>query len=346
MKFMSKIDLRSDTITKPSQTMREYMMQAEVGDDVFAEDPTVNRLREKVAELLGKETALFVPSGTQANQICLNANTQPGQEVIVDYNAHIFNYESGAGGMLSGIQLHPVIGENGFPSVEQIQEVIRPFDDHYPQTGLICLENTHNKAGGTIFPIEDIANISELVNQHNLRMHLDGARLWNASVATGIALSEYAKYFNSVSLCFSKGLGAPIGSIIVGSKEFIKKAHFYRKAYGGGMRQVGIIAAACEYALENNFAKLNTDHSNAKKIADTLHSLPSIEIELNSVQTNLIIFDVSKMGKTASDVCLLLEENGILALPFGPTKIRFVTHLDVSSEQTSQACLILQRILK
>jgi len=179
-----------------------------------------------------------------------------------------------------------------------------------------------------------------------LRMHLDGARLWNASVATGIALSEYAKYFNSVSLCFSKGLGAPIGSIIVGSKEFIKKAHFYRKAYGGGMRQVGIIAAACEYALENNFAKLNTDHSNAKKIADTLHSLPSIEIELNSVQTNLIIFDVSKMGKTASDVCLLLEENGILALPFGPTKIRFVTHLDVSSEQTSQACLILQRILK
>ena len=342
---MSKIDLRSDTITKPSQAMREYMIQAEVGDDVFAEDPTVNRLQKKVAELLGKEAALFVPSGTQANQICLNANTQPGQEVIVDYNAHIFNYESGAGGMLSGIQLHPVIGENGFPSVEQIQEVIRPFDDHYPQTGLICLENTHNRAGGTIFPIEQIVNISKLAKEHDLRMHLDGARLWNASVATGIALSEYAKYFNSVSLCFSKGLGAPIGSIIVGSENFIKKAHYYRKAYGGGMRQVGIIAAACEYALENNLIKLKTDHSNAKKLAETLHSLPGIELDLNSVQTNLIIFDVSKMGKSASDVCSMLEENGILSLPFGPTKIRFVTHLDVSEQDVNLAIGVLKKVL-
>jgi len=343
---MSKIDLRSDTITKPSQAMREYMMQAEVGDDVFAEDPTVNRLQEKVAGLLGKETALFVPSGTQANQICLNANTQPGQEVIVDYNAHIFNYESGAGSMLSGIQLHPITGENGFPSVEQVKEVIRPFDDHYPQTGLICLENTHNRAGGTIFPIEEIAKISDLAKEHNLRMHLDGARLWNASIETGIALSEYGKYFNSVSLCFSKGLGAPIGSIIVGTKKFIKKAHFYRKAYGGGMRQVGIIAAACEFALENNLDKLKIDHNNAKKIAETLHSLPGIDIDLKSVQTNLIIFDVAKMGKSASDVCSLLEENDILALPFGPTKIRFVTHLDVSSENADQACHILQKIIK
>jgi len=343
---MPKIDLRSDTITKPSLAMREYMMQAEVGDDVFAEDPTVNRLQEKVANLMVKEAALFVPSGTQANQICLNTNTQPGQEVIVDYNAHIFNYESGAGGMLSGIQLHPIIGENGFPTVEQIKEVIRPFDDHYPQTGLVCLENTHNRAGGTIFPIEDIAKISELAKEHNLRLHLDGARLWNASVASGIALSEYAKYFDSVSLCFSKGLGAPIGSIIVGITDFINKAHFYRKAYGGGMRQVGIIAAACEYALENNLDKLKIDHNNAKKIAETLHSLPGIEIDLDSVQTNLIIFDVSKMGKSASDVCLMLEENGILALPFGPTKIRFVTHLDVSSKQADQACQILQKILK
>lgn len=343
---MQNIDLRSDTITKPSPAMREYMLQAEVGDDVFSEDPTVNLLQNNVAELLGKEAALFVPSGTQANQICVNANTQPGQEVIVDYNAHIFNYESGAGGMLSGIQLHPVVGKNGHPTVEQIKEVIRPFDDHYPQTGLICLENTHNRAGGTIFPLEEIAKITELAKEHNLRMHLDGARLWNASVETGIALSEYAKYFNSVSLCFSKGLGAPIGSIIVGTKEFIKKAHFYRKAYGGGMRQVGIIAAACKYAFENNLEKLKTDHNNAKKIAETLNDLPGVEIDLNSVQTNLIIFDVSKIGKSASEVCSLLEKNGVLALPFGPTKIRFVTHLDVSSEQVDQACQILQNILK
>ncbi len=188
--------------------------------------------------------------------------------------------------------------------------------------------------------------ISDLAKKHNLRMHLDGARLWNASVATGIALSEYAKYFDSVSLCFSKGLGAPIGSIIVGEKDFIKKAHFYRKAYGGGMRQIGIIAAACEYALDNNLNKLKIDHNNAKKIAETLNSLPGIDIDLNSVQTNLIIFDVSKLGKSASDICWLLEENGILALPFGPTKIRFVTHLDVSSDATEQTCDILLKILK
>ena len=343
---MRLIDLRSDTVTKPSQDMREYMLNAEVGDDVFSEDPTVNRLQNKIAELLGKESALFVPSGTQANQICINVHTQPGQEVIVDYNAHIFNYESGAGGMLSGIQLHPITGENGHPTTEQIEEVIRPFDDHYPQTSLICLENTHNRAGGTIFPIEEIIKISNLAKEKNLKLHLDGARLWNASVAIGIELSEYAKHFDSVSLCFSKGLGAPIGSIIVGEKDFIKKAHFYRKAYGGGMRQVGIIAAACEYALENNLNKLKVDHNNAKKLAETLDSLPGVDIDLKSVQTNLIIFDVSKLGKSASDICLLLEENGILALPFGPTKIRFVTHLDVNSDEAKQTCDILLKILK
>jgi len=343
---MRKIDLRSDTITKPSQAMREYMMQAEVGDDVFNEDPTVNRLQEKIADLLGKEAALFVPSGTQANQICVNSHTQPGQEVIVDYNAHIFNYESGAGGMLSGIQLHPLIGKSGFPSIEQIKEVIRPFDDHYPQTSLICLENTHNRAGGTIFPLDEIIKISNLAKENNLKIHLDGARLWNASVETGIALLKYATFFDSVSLCFSKGLGAPIGSIIVGNVDFIKKAHFYRKAYGGGMRQVGIIAAACEFAMENNLEKLQLDHQNARKIAETLNSLPGIEIDLHTVQTNLIIFDVSKMGKSASDVCLLLEENGVLALPFGLTKIRMVTHLDVSNNEIEQVCQILLKILK
>jgi len=326
--------------------MREYMIQAEVGDDVFAEDPTVNHLQEKVAKLLGKEAALFVPSGTQANQICVNTHTQPGQEVIVDYNSHIFNYESGAGGMLAGIQLHPIIGENGHPTAKQIEEVIRPFDDHYPQTGLICLENTHNKAGGTIFPLDEIIKISNLAEERNLKLHLDGARLWNASVASEIELLEYATFFDSVSLCFSKGLGAPIGSIIVGDYEFIKKAHFYRKAYGGGMRQVGIIAAACEYALNNNLNKLQIDHQNAKKIAETLHSLPGIEIDLKSVQTNLIIFDVSKMDKSASEVCLLLEENGILSLPFSQTKIRMVTHLDVSEKDAEYACQELKKIFK
>jgi len=343
---MRKIDLRSDTVTKPSREMREYMIQAEVGDDVFSEDPTVNRLQEKVAKLLGKESALFVPSGTQANQICVNTHTQPAQEVIVDYNCHIFNYESGAAGMLSGVQLHPVIGKNGHPTADQIKDAIRPVDDHYPQTGLICLENTHNKAGGTIFPLDQIAKISNLAEKNNLKLHLDGARLWNASVATGISLLEWATFFDSVSLCFSKGLGAPIGSIIVGDISFIKKAHTYRKAYGGGMRQVGIIAAACEYALDNNLEKLKTDHQNAKKIAETLNSLTGFEVNLDSVQTNIIIFDVSKLGKTASEVCSLLEENGILTLPFGPTKIRMVTHLDVSVVETDQVCEILTNMFK
>ncbi|MCK5032876.1 MAG: low specificity L-threonine aldolase, partial [Calditrichia bacterium] len=267
---MRLIDLRSDTVTKPSQDMREYMLNAEVGDDVFSEDPTVNRLQNKIAELLGKESALFVPSGTQANQICLNVHTQPGQEVIVDYNSHIFNYESGAAGMLSGVQLHPIIGKNGHPTAEQIIPAIRPGDDHFPQTKLICLENTHNRAGGTIFPIEEISKIHTVAKEHNIKLHLDGARLWNAAIETGKRMKEYAAYFDSVSLCFSKGLGAPVGSIVTGSKEFIKRAHYYRKAYGGGMRQVGILAAACIFAVENHFERLSEDHRNARLLAEGL----------------------------------------------------------------------------
>ncbi len=342
---MRKVDLRSDTFTKPSPKMREFMMEAEVGDDVFAEDPTVNRLQKKMAELTGKDQALFVPSGTQANQVCINAHTQPGQEVIVDYNAHIFNYESGAGSMLAGVQLHPLIGENGHPTIEQIEEVIRPFDDHYPQTGLICLENTHNRAGGTIFPLEEIIKISSLAEEKNLKLHLDGARLWNASIATGIALLEYATFFDSVSLCFSKGLGAPIGSIIVGESDFIKRAHYYRKAYGGGMRQVGILAAACEFAVEHNFKKLVEDHKHAQLMAESLVNMSGVKLDVSTVQSNIIIFDVEEMGKSAEEICGLLETHGVLAIPFGPTKIRLVTHLDVSSEDINYAIEIFQQIL-
>lgn len=341
---MHKIDLRSDTVTKPSAAMREYMFNAEVGDDVFGEDPTINRLQDKIANLLGKESALFVPSGTQANQICVNANTRPGQEVILDYNAHIFNYESGAGGMLAGIQLHPVHGKNGHPTAEQIKALIRPFDDHYPQTGLICLENTHNRAGGTIFPIEEIKKISNLAREKKLKMHLDGARLWNASVQTEIKLSEYAQYFDSVSLCFSKGLGAPVGSIVAGDAQFIKKAHYYRKAYGGGMRQAGILAAACEYALENNYGLLKKDHQHAKILAESLIKYPEINLDLETVQTNIVIFDVSPSGTSAMDVCNILERYGVLAIPFGATKIRFVTHLDISSDDINMAIDVFKKV--
>ena len=338
------IDLRSDTLTKPTSAMRDFMIKAEVGDDVFGEDPTANQLQQMIAEMLGKEAALFVASGTQANQVSINALTQPGQEVICDYNAHILNYECGAAGMLSGVQLHPILGDHGHPTAEQIAEVIRPTDDHYPQTGLICLENTHNRAGGTIYPLDEIARISELSRRNNLRMHLDGARLWNAAIATGITLAEYASHFDSVSLCFSKGLGAPVGSVVVGSREFIKKAHFYRKAYGGGMRQIGILAAACIFAVENYFERLNEDHQHARMLAETFASLPGFKVDLDSVQTNIVIVEVDGTGKDAYEITTILKDNQILVLPFSSTKIRLVTYLNLPLRDINNAIGILRKL--
>lgn len=324
------IDLRSDTVTRPTEEMRQYMMRADVGDDVFNEDPTINRLQEMIAELTGKKRALFVPSGTQGNQISVNAHTRPGTEVICDYNCHIFNYESGAAGMLSGVQLHPLIGKNGHPTRGQIESAIRPKDDHYPQTGLICLENTHNKAGGTIFPINEIESISDLARGKNIPLHLDGARLWNASVATGIPIKEYASHFDSLSLCFSKGLGAPVGSVVAGSEDFITRAHYYRKAYGGGMRQAGILAAACIYALEHNVNRLGEDHRNACYLAETLAGLKNVAVDMKTVQTNIVIADFTATGRTAAEIIEELNKNGIAAIAFGPYKIRFVTHMHIS----------------
>lgn len=343
---MTKIDLRSDTVTKPSREMREYMMAAEVGDDVFSEDPAINQLQQKIAVMTGKEAALFVPSGTQANQVSINAHTIPGTEVICDYQSHIFNYESGAAGLLAGVQLHPLPGKNGHPTAAQVAEAIRPFDDHYPQSSLVCLENTHNKAGGTIFSLKQIAEIDEFVRSRHLKLHLDGARLWNASIATGISISEYASYFDSVSLCFSKGLGAPVGSIVAGSKEFIKRAHYYRKAYGGGMRQAGILAAACEFAVDNNFLRLAEDHQKARMLAEGLNSLSRVEIDLDTVETNILIFDISKTGKEAPQVCNEMEQAGILSIPFSSTRIRLVTHLDVSLEEVGRAIEILKKLFR
>jgi threonine aldolase len=340
------IDLRSDTVTKPTAAMREYMFAAEVGDDVFGEDPTINQLQKMIAELIGKEDALFVPSGTQANQICINAHTQPGQEVICDYNAHIFNYESGAAGMLSGVQLHPLTGKNGHPTVDQIKGAFRPSDDHYPQTGLICLENTHNRAGGTIFPLDEIKKISAYAREVSIPLHLDGARLWNASVATGISLSEYCKHFNSVSLCFSKGLGAPAGSIVAGSSEFIRRAHYYRKAYGGGMRQAGILAAACIYAVENHFERLANDHDNARVLADILNNFANIKVNRDTVQSNIVIADLNESSTGADEMVKKLYESGIAAIAFGPYKIRFVTHLHITREDIETCRSVFNRVMQ
>jgi len=337
---MQWVDLRSDTVTRPTPEMRQVMMNAEVGDDVFGEDPTINRLQEMMAELTGKEAALFVPSGTQGNQVCINTHTQPGEEIIVERRAHIINFESGAPAMLSGVQVFPIDGKRGVITAEQIERAIRPTDIHHAPTKLICLENTHNIAGGTIFPLEEIKKISELARQRQLKMHLDGARLWNASVATGISLKEYCQYFDSASLCFSKGLGAPVGSIIVGSREFIERARYYRKAYGGAMRQAGILAAAAIYAIENNFPKLAEDHRRAHLLAEAIRELPGIRLDMESVQTNILIFNVDDRRMSAPQLVEKLREKGILMLSLGPDLVRAVFHLQISDidlERTIQA---------
>ncbi len=342
---MKIIDLRSDTVTKPSREMREFMMTAEVGDDVFGEDPTVNKLQEKVAELLGKEAALFVPSGTMGNQLCIKAHTQPWDEIICDKDAHIYNYESGSIAGLSHVQVIPLNGKNGIFTAEQVEEAIRPEAYYLPKTKLVCIENTHNRGGGTIFPIDEIQRIKQVVDKYNLKFHLDGARLWNASIATGISLKEYAQYFDSVSVCLSKGLGAPVGSVIAGSKEFIKLAHRYRKAWGGGMRQAGILAAAGLFAIEHNFQRLAEDHRRAKYFAEEISKISRVKIDLETVQTNIVLFEVE--GLTAAEVCQIVKNNSktgsSLLLSIGKKYlVRALTHLDVNDDDIEEAIKILK----
>lgn len=342
---MKIIDLRSDTVTKPSKEMREYMMKAEVGDDVYGEDPTVNKLQEMVASLLGKEAALFVPSGTMGNQLCIKSHTDPWDEVICDKDAHIYNYESGSIAGLSHVQVMPVNGKNGIFTAEQVEEVIRPEAYYLPKTKLVCVENTHNRGGGSIFPIDEIKRIKEVVDRYNLKFHLDGARLWNASVATGIPLNEYAKYFDSVSVCLSKGLGAPVGSVIAGSREFIKIAHRYRKAWGGGMRQAGILAAAGIFAIENNFKRLADDHRRAKYFAGEISKISRIKIEPDTVQTNIVLFEVE--GLNALEVCQKVKDlsktGTSLLLSVGKKYlVRAVTHLDINDDDIEEAIRILK----
>lgn len=340
------IDLRSDTLTKPNDQMRRVMMDAAVGDDVFSEDPTINKLQDMMAERTGKEAALFVSSGTQANQVALKTHTRPGDEVILDYNSHIFNYESGAPGLISGVVLHPVDGKYGQPSVGQISACIREHESHLARTSLVCLENTHNRAGGTIFPIKHIEQIAQLARDNGLKMHLDGARLWNASVATGISLADYAHHFDSVSLCFSKGLGAPVGSVIVGDKDFIELARYYRKAMGGGMRQAGILAAGAIYAVEHQLKDLEKDHRHARMLAETLNACDGFTVELEQVRTNIVIVEVGARGMNASQMVEALADKGVLVFAFGPTRVRFVTHRDVPEKQIAETIQILNQLYR
>ena len=337
------IDLRSDTVTKPSKKMRKAMYDAEVGDDVYKEDPTVNELQEYAANLLGKEYALFVPSGVMGNQICLNVHTQPGDEVICEADAHIFQYESGSPAALSGLQLYPVKGIDGIIDPESVRPLVRPESAYYmPRSKVLEIENTHNRAGGTVYSIEQIEKLKIIADEYNLKYHLDGARLWNASIASGNSLEQYCSYFDSVSVCLSKGLGAPIGSIIAGEKDFITEAFRVRKAWGGGMRQVGILAAAGFYALKNNIDRLADDHEKAKILAKYLSETGLFELNLNNVQTNILIFKPKTLS--IEDSLKKCEENGLMLSVGQVGTLRAVTHMDVSFEDITKTCEIISKV--
>ncbi len=339
---MNYIDLRSDTVTRPSKAMREAMAYAEVGDDVFGEDPTINKLQQKCAELSAKEAALFVPSGCMANQLAIKSQTNPAEEIIVEADSHIINYEIAGPAFISGVQTLPVKGTKGALSAEEVKNSLRADWYHFPKTSLICLENTHNRAGGTIYPLENIKKIRELALERNIRTHLDGARIFNAVVASGISLKEYAGYFDSVSFCFSKGLGAPVGSILCSDKETIEKAHKFRKILGGGMRQAGILAAAAIYALENNIERLKEDNQKARFFAEEISKLNNIEIDLSTVQSNIVIFKVKiDPAKLLDD----LKSEGVLLAEGSPGFIRAVFHLDVSIEQTERSVEVFKKLL-
>ncbi len=323
------IDLRSDTVTKYSPGMKEAMIRAEVGDDVLGDDPTVLLFEKKMAELLGKEDALYVVSGTMANLLALISQTKPGDEVLLDRNSHIFNYEAAGSAVIGGLQLHPFDGTGGFLPVDELPSVVRPDNFHYPRTSLVCVENTHNRGGGMIYPFDMIKEVSGFAAEFNLKLHMDGARLANAVVVTGIPFIRWAELADSVNICFSKGLGAPVGSVLVSDAETIKRARDWRKRLGGGWRQAGLLAAACLYAIENNVERLGEDHTKAARIADTISADPRFAL-VYPVQTNIVIFEVIDVSIEIESFVSKLAQVGIRCLPFGGRRIRMVTHMDIS----------------
>jgi len=340
------IDLRSDTVTKPDKAMRAAMAEAPVGDDVFGEDPTINALQEKAADLLGFEAALFVPSGTMANQLAMKILTGPGDEVLVEASSHPFTSEAGAAAIISGVQLRTLPGRRGLLDPDLVAASIRQGNIHYAPTSLICLENTHNQGGGTVYPLETVARIRDIAKNRGLNMHLDGARLFNACVATGHEATDYTRHFDTTSFCLSKGLGAPVGSMLAGSGELMARALHWRKRLGGGMRQAGILAAAGLYALDNNIGRLAEDHANARFLARGLAELGGIELDPAEVETNIVIFEVSRPGLSAPDLAERLRKEGVLVLAFSPTRIRAVTHLDVDRSGVQLALEIMRKIMR
>ncbi len=342
------IDLRSDTVTKPTAAMRKAMAEAEVGDDVYGEDPTVNLLQERAAESFGKEAALFVPTGSMGNQIAVKLHTKPGDEVVIEERGHIFNWEMGTPAIVSGIMVRSVrvANDSGMLTWSEIESALHINMPYYAcPTGLICLENTHNFGGGSVMSAAETDEICSKANALNLPVHLDGARIFNSAVAQNETVADLSRSVDSVQFCLSKGLGAPVGSMLLGTKDFIAEARVWRKRFGGGMRQAGILAAAGLIALEESPKILHLDHENARRLAEGVGNLKGVSIEAEKVQTNIVIFDVSETGKTSAEICSSLKESDIHAIPFG-NAIRMVTHCDVSRDDIETTLNSLAEILQ
>ncbi len=341
---MSPVDLRSDTVTRPSAEMRAAIAAAEVGDDVLGDDPTVIRLQTRLAEFLGQEAALYVPSGTMANQVAIRSATEPGDELIIDEATHTYNYETGAPSALSGVSLRLINTPRGVFTPAQVEALVRPDNAHFPHSRVVIVENTNNRGGGTVWPVENVAGIREVADRHGLHVHLDGARLMNACVASGHQPTDYTRHADSVSMCFSKGLGAPVGSIVAGTSAFIARAHRFRKMFGGAMRQAGILAAAALYAMDHNVERLAEDHANARRLAEALAELPGIELDPATVETNIVIFDLDERHGTAAEFVARLRERDVWVLAAAPRRIRAVTHLDVSAAQIDYAVEVVRDV--
>tara|TARA_B100000945_G_scaffold283585_1_gene252738 strand:+ start:1425 stop:2504 length:1080 start_codon:yes stop_codon:yes gene_type:complete len=339
------IDLRSDTVTKPSTAMREFIANCQVDDDVIDIDPTVAALQELIAEMTGKEAAIFMPSGTMTNQVGLRIHCRPGDEFICEAGCHIYNYEQGAYASLSGLSPSLIAGDNGILQPEQLLGSIKADNEHFPITKLLCLENTHNRGGGRVQPYENVKQICHWAHENGLKTHLDGARLFNAVAATGISAKEWSSHFDTVSICFSKGLGAPVGSALCGTKEQMYYARRHRKVFGGGMRQAGVIAAGALFALQNNVERMHQDHENAQQLVTIINNTEGLSLP-GPVDTNIVMMDIDENIGTAAAVAGELDSQGVRCLALGPQRIRLVTHLDVTSEQVSTACEIISTTVK
>src|SRR5438876_8308138 len=341
----SVIDLRSDTVTKPSAEMRRAMAEADVGDDVFIEDPTVNRLQERAAEMFTREAALFVPSGTMGNLTCILAHTRPGQEVICEEAGHIYNYEMASMSAIAGVLPRLVRGEDGILTWDIVSKAIRPKIYYRSQTALIALENTHNMAGGTVYPTKLSEEICDRAHDAGIRVHLDGARVFNAATYLGENVVDMTRKFDSIQFCLSKGLGAPVGSMIVGSRDFIERCRSIRKMLGGGMRQAGVLAAAGLIALEKGPKRLQVDHDNAKFLAKQLAEVSGITLDPSKVQTNIVIFELKKSGWSSANFLQKLAKRNVLAVPVDNERVRMVTHLDVDRNDVEKAAAVVRDLL-